>query len=289
MNQNRSYIEKLKFQIDDISIIVDEMLDNSSVYYHDPNDNNSNILIIGASVHHWGKKDEKNQIKIRQEYGSFYANFELLLHKATPNILRKIKEANSTIINLIEQKRAPSFIESGKKWFRTQTNVFKDFLELLIQEESRIVILPDTNSLIQYPDPISYEKVANTKNFDFVILPTVLSELDKLKVSHRNEDFRKKVTSVIKRLKGYRKQGNVLKGVKVNETIIVKMIATEPNFEKTLNWLDPNNNDDRIIANALELQINRPSDYVIFVSSDINFQNKAELANLTIYDTDEFE
>ena len=55
------------------------------------------------------------------------------------------------------------------------------------------------------------------------------------------------------------------------------------------NWLDPNNNDDRIIANALELQINKPSDNVIFVSADINFQNKAELANLTIYDTDDLE
>ena len=99
----------------------------------------------------------------------------------------------------------------------------------------------------------------------------------------------KKVKSVISRLKGYRKQGNILDGVTVEKTITLKMVATEPDFSNTLNWLDSNNNDDRIIANALELQINRPSDNVIFVSSDINFQNKAELANLTIFDTDELE
>ncbi|MEC3906069.1 PIN domain-containing protein [Tamlana sp. 2201CG12-4] len=286
MNENLSYIEKLKTQIDNIGIIIDEMLDNSSIYYHDPNAN-SNVLILGASVYHWGEKDEKNQIKIREEYNSFYSNFELLLHKATPNILRKIKNANGRIINLIEQKRAPSSIEGGKKSYQTQTKVFKDFLELLNKEDNRIVILPDTNSLIQYPDPADYKIIADSEKFDFVILPTVLSELDKLKISHRSEDFRKKVKSVIKRLKGYRKQGSVLKGVKVNKTITVKMIATEPDFDKTLNWLDPNNNDDRIIANALEFQVNKPSDNVIFVSADINFQNKAELANLTIYDTDE--
>lgn len=288
MNENLSYIEKLKTQIDSLGVIIDEMLDNSSIYYHDINAN-SNILVLGASKYHWDKKDEKNQIRLRQEYNSFYSNFELLLHKATPKILKKIKDANGRIINLIEQKRAPSSIESGKKSFRIQTNVFKEFLELLNQEDNRIIILPDTNSLIQYPNPIEYNKVANTEKFDLVILPTVLSELDKLKISHRNEDFRKKVKSVIKRLKGYRKQGNVLQGVKVNKTITVRMIATEPNFDKTLNWLDPNNNDDRIIANALELQINKPSDNVIFVSADINFQNKAELANLTIYDTDDLE
>lgn len=288
MTENLTYIEKLKTQIDNIGIIVDIMLDNSSIYYHDSNAN-SNILVLGVSKYHWDKKDEKSQIKIKQEYNTFYSNFELLLHKATPPILRKIKDANNRIINLIEQKRAPSSIESGKESFRKYTNVFKDFLELLNQNDNRIIILPDTNSLIQYPDPIEYKKIANTDKFDLVILPTVLFELDKLKISHRSEDFRKKVKSVIKRFKGYRKQGNVLLGVKVNKTIIVKMIATEPNFDKTLNWLDPKNNDDRIIANALELQINKPSDNVIFVSADINFQNKAELANLTIYDTDDLE
>ena len=288
MNKNFSYIKKLKDQIDNIEIIVDEMLNNSSIYYYDLNADSS-VLILGTSLYHWGEKDEKNQIKIKEEYNAFYSNFELLLHKATPDILKKIKHADDEIINLIEQKRAPSSIEAGKESFRTQTKVFIDFLELLNEEDNRIIILPDTNSLIQYPNPADYKIIANTEKFDFVILPTVLSELDKLKISHRNEDFRKKVKSVIKRLKGYRKQGNVLQGVKVNKTITIKMIATEPNFGKTLKWLDSNNNDDRIIANALELQVNKPSDNVIFVSADINFQNKAELANLTIYDTDELE
>ena len=159
----------------------------------------------------------------------------------------------------------------------------------MTSEVKKNVIVPDTNSIIQFPNPISYRSIASSEKFNFVILPTVLSELDKLKTTHRNDDFRKKVKSVISRLKGYRNQGNVLVGVKVDKTITVKMIATEPNFNKTLGWIDSKNNDDRIIANVLELQLNHPSDNVILVTSDINLQNKAQLANLTVFDTDELE
>jgi len=84
-------------------------------------------------------------------------------------------------------------------------------------------------------------------------------------------------------------QGNVLEGVTVDKFITIRMVATEPDFNKTLGWIDPDNNDDRIIANALQLQISHPNNIVIFVTSDINLQNKAQLANLTVFDTDELE
>ncbi|MDP2766348.1 MAG: PIN domain-containing protein [Candidatus Methanoperedens sp.] len=58
------------------------------------------------------------------------------------------------------------------------------------------------------------------------------------------------------------------------------MIAQEPNFNETLHWLDSSNNDDRIIASVLEIQRANPSATVVLVTSDINHQNKAEMANL---------
>jgi predicted ribonuclease YlaK len=284
-----SYIEKLIAQIEDIELLVDEMFNNSSIYFHDINEGSNELIFVGADVFHWGKKDEKNQIKVKDKYIKFFNNFELLLDKAHPNTLRKIKESNKVIFNLIEQNRAPSSIEKGKSWFRLETKTFKDYLNLLNEDEKRTIILPDTNSIIQFPEPSKYKSISTTKTFDFVILPTVLSELDKHKMTHRSDDFRKKVTSVIKRLKGYRMQGDVLEGVTVDKFITVRMVATEPDFNKTLGWIDPDNNDDRIIANALQLQISHPSDIVIFVTSDINLQNKAQLANLTVFDTDELE
>lgn len=113
-----------------------------------------------------------------------------------------------------------------------------------------------------------------------VLFPTVLTELDKLKIVHRDAEFRQKIISIINRIKGLRSQGRLLDGVIVHKSILIKMVATEPDFEHTLHWLDNGNSDDRIIASALEIQVRNPSDTVILVSSDINLQNKAEMANL---------
>ncbi|HAH52663.1 MAG TPA: twitching motility protein PilT [Balneola sp.] len=289
MNDSLSYIARLEKQLQDLEPVIDIMMDNSSIYYYDINADNSGVFFIGANVYHWGDKDEKNQILAKTLYRKFYENFELLLENAHPNTLKKIEESDKEILNLIEQNDAPSSTDLGKSIFRNETKNFRDYLQLLTSEVKKNVIVPDTNSIIQFPNPISYRSIASSEKFNFVILPTVLSELDKLKTTHRNDDFRKKVKSVISRLKGYRNQGNVLVGVKVDKTITVKMIATEPNFNKTLGWIDSKNNDDRIIANVLELQLNHPSDNVILVTSDINLQNKAQLANLTVFDTDELE
>lgn len=289
MTDTLSYIERLEKKLIDMEPIIDKMMDNSSIYYRDPNAGNSGVYFIGASVYHWGTKDEKGQILAKEHYRKFYENFELLFENVHSNTLKKIQRSNKSIINLIEQNIAPSSIESGKRLFRNETKVFKGILDLFKSGIKRNIVVPDTNSIIQFPNPSSYKSITSNEELYFVILPTVLSELDKHKITHRNDDFRKKVTSVVKRLKGYRKQGNVLDGVTVDKTITVKMIATEPNFNKTLAWIDSGNNDDRIIANALELQIKHPCDNVVLVTSDINLQNKAQMANLSVFDTDELE
>ncbi|ASB50422.1 hypothetical protein CDL62_15790 [Alkalitalea saponilacus] len=283
-----SFINKLNSQIENIILTIDEMLNNSSVYYNDWN-KGSDVVILGLSPYHWRQKDEKTQMVAKLKYSNFVESFELLLRHANPKTKQDILNAKRNIINLINQKSAPKTIEAGKQNCRAYFSVFTKFIELHANENIKTVIVPDTNSLIQYPEPISYKSISQSENYEFIILPTVLSELDKHKITHRNEEFRKKVTSVIKRLKGYRNQGDVLTGVTVNRNITLKMIATEPNFEKSLSWLDPQNNDDRIIANVLELQVSNPSDNIIFVTSDINLQNKAELANLNPFDTDELK
>ena len=130
-----------------------------------------------------------------------------------------------------------------------------------------------------------YGKNFGLNTYIVSIIPTVLSELDELKVKGQDLTFKNKVKKRINQIKGYRKQGNLLDGVTIHRTIIVKMYATEPKFEKTLNWLSPDNKDDRIIASALEIQLKNPSYIVILITSDINLQNKAEMAKLPYIET----
>lgn len=285
MRKLETYIEKLNRQIDEIIPIVDQMLDNSAIYYDDPNVGSS-IFFVGVDVYHWSKKDERSQIKARDLFSKLSQNIELLLDKANPTTQKAFLKTNKNILNLIDQVHAPSSIDSGKRIIRGETKVYKDFLSLFIEPEIKACIVPDTNCIVQFPDPISYKNVCSSSKFEFIILPTILSELENQKNNHRNQVYKKKVKSVITRLKGYRNQGDVLKGIIVDKTITVKMIATEPDFAKTLKWLNPIVNDDKIIASTLELQIEYPSNQIILVTGDINLQNKAQMANLTVVDPD---
>ena len=56
--------------------------------------------------------------------------------------------------------------------------------------------------------------------------------------------------------------------------------TTEPNFLNSLKWLDLQNEDDRLIAEVLELIKQNYEKNVILVTSDINLQNKCELIDI---------
>jgi len=62
--------------------------------------------------------------------------------------------------------------------------------------------------------------------------------------------------------------------------IKIQSMATEPDMNTSLPWLDPDNKDDRILAGVIEVMRTRPRSIVKAVSRDINFQNKAEFANI---------
>ncbi len=153
-------------------------------------------------------------------------------------------------------------------------------LNVLRQAHSpAVTIVPDTNALVKCPEFANYTSIGGDK-CEVVLLPTVLGELDKLKVVHRNEDFRKKVEGVVNRLKEMRRRGDVVEGVAAAKSVRLRFMAREPRFETTLSWLDASNMDDRIIASSLELQRENPSAVVILVTGDINLQNKAASARL---------
>lgn len=115
--------------------------------------------------------------------------------------------------------------------------------------------------------------------FSIILLPTVLSELDSLKVNHRNENVRNKAETIIRKIKEYRRRGRLTESVTVGrDKIYIQVMAVEPDMNETLPWLDSDNNDDRILAGIIEVMRTRPRSLVTAVSRDINFQNKAEFA-----------
>ena len=118
---------------------------------------------------------------------------------------------------------------------------------------SPVVFVPDTNALLYNP-AIEDWRFPEAPRFRIALTPTVLSELDQLKVAHRSGDVQKKAESLISRIKGYRSRGRLTEGVTLVRNVSeIFAFAVEPVFDDALPWLKPENNDDRIIASFIEL------------------------------------
>jgi hypothetical protein len=287
----KPFIDHLISGLDTIKQSTFELLDSSRIIYRE-RDRHSSLIIL-ASEYYWDEPTEKErllQISIKKVYGHWIETFRLFTENLPDESKKKIEEIDKLIINWLEKKNewgasVPSTIPKAKSILESEMQFLYQILELYAKIGKRqMILVPDTNALIQEPEPKTYRTLAGEKSITIVFLPTVLSELDGLKVKSSNPNFQKKVKSVISRLKGYRRQGNMLEGVTVEKTITLKMIASEPNFEKTFSWLDKENNDDRIVASTLEIQKENPSSVVCIVTSDINLQNKAEMARLSYLD-----
>jgi PIN domain len=139
--------------------------------------------------------------------------------------------------------------------------------------------VPDTNALLHNPN-LDQWKFEGFKHFTIVLTPAVLSELDRLKVEHRNPDVRGKAEALIGRIKSWRTRGDLLAGVTLRRDVSeLKSIAVEPRVEEALPWLDPANADDRLIAAVIEVMRQHPRAPVILVTRDMNAQNKAAYAS----------
>ena len=244
-------------------------------------------VIIIAPEYYWGKasaKQLKAQLAIKRDYEEWFEVFRSVFRTATDDLNNRIKEADQRFREWIELKsnwklRPDSFF--NEKNLREDAARFAKILEIIeVDGASETILIPDTNTIAGEPDPIRYRTIAGDDNFVFLLLPTVLAELDTLKNNYRNPDFRKKVNKAITRVKGWRNQGSLRDGVTVSRTITVKAIAIEPDMQHSLAWLDKENRDDRIIAAVLEAQSAYPTARVVLVTGDINLLNKADVARI---------
>jgi len=164
------------------------------------------------------------------------------------------------------------------------SNNFEDVKKLIStlypNSISEPILIPDTNALYANVNIESWT-FNDFDKFILAITPSILRDLDRHKIEHRNESVRKKAITLINKIKEYRRRGKLSESVIiVKDKISLFTIATEPDFEKTLSWLDKSNDDDRLIGEALEIIREHGNSAVILITSDINLQNKCELADL---------
>ena len=242
-------------------------------------------IVFIAPEYYWAERTVQQAAQLHVIKRDYEEWVELLrsVFRSTSN---DVKEAIERADGLYR-----TWLEFDQKWslrpdptdnevsFRADASKFDRLLDILDSaSRTGVIVIPDTNSIVECPDPIRYRTVAGSASFTFVLLPTVLSELDDLKTLHRNPDFRDKAKRTIARIKGWRMQGRLRDGVTVDGTITVRAVPRDPKMHDSLSWLDPTIDDDRIIASVLEVQAANPSDQVVLVTGDINLLNKAEAA-----------
>ena len=285
-----SFARRLMASLDDLEARYLDLLDRSAIRNVDPNRRGSGIVFVGASKWGWspdaGLTGERTHLAA--ELDEWLSLFRLLHRDALPETEKRIGNASRLLRRwLLRDGRDTSIPPTVEQARDKAANAFVELRELIDMHASSstgLVAVVDTNALLHLPDVADYRDVLGCDQFEVVLLPTVLSELDELKDRGRTADARDAATAVVRRIKGLRDRGNLRSGVPVEGKISLRAEHREVAPRGILDWLDPQVPDDRIIGATLDLQARYPSKTIVLVSRDINLQNKAAAVGIPIVD-----
>jgi PIN domain len=262
---------------------VHDLLGRSGVRQMNPL--RGDIIFVGPTGF-WEPHDiegQRLQSEILEDYSRLHDTIGVLLTGQSETVREDLEEASVTLRDLVEQ--------TGGTWMKTTDEAIRaadaaldahlSLLERLHERGSGAAIyVPDTNALLAQPN-LERWTFADASAFEILLVPTILVELDELKINHRNEAVRDKAEGLIRRIKGYRGRGQLTKGVPLHKPLsTIRALATEPRMGDSLPWLDPYNRDDKFLASIVEIIRQHPRSPVTIVTLDINMQNKAEMASL---------
>jgi hypothetical protein len=236
----------------------------------------------------WNELDSNGQ-SAQHDLHCFYEKFvELatnLLKDRVPLKLKSFEERTQILRSFIQQEESQwNGIDELYSQARTALREQEEILHLLCppaesdSSTTTSILVPDTNALIGCPLLERFQ--FDWPQVEVILVPTVISELDNLKVQARSSEMRDKVKKVITQIKEMRRRGHLTNGVKVNSKMSLRTIAVEPSQGTALSWLDFENLDDRIVASVMEVTRENLDQVVILVTADLNLQTKAEFARI---------
>ena len=245
------------------------------------------VIMIGTGDYSYDQLDEsglKAQARLKESGRRYLSLVGLLLkyHKG---------EAESTSIRSVEYKLEEVTRENQTTYSKNVNESYQDLSQQLgdLEEEiSKIygveseetLVVPDTNALYHNTD-IGNWRFSEFERYTILLVPAVLRELDNHKMSHKVESVREKAKKLVRMIKEFGRRGDIGSGVNLRKGVSkMRAIAIEPDMSNTLEWLQSDVADDRIIAMALELMWRHPRSSVVIVTADINVQNKARFASL---------
>ena len=149
--------------------------------------------VIIAPEYYWGEPSAEQlnaQLAIKRDYEEWFDVFRSVFARATDDLHRRIREADQRLRIWIELRSNWSLQSDPPSTRDSLRNDAAHFIEILgiIEASGPMppVLIPDTNAIVGNADPTQYRTIAGDGSFIFLLLPTVLAELDELKNTHRN-------------------------------------------------------------------------------------------------------
>lgn len=288
----RTVAEQLAADSSDLLTGVTELL-GPDVPLRDINDDDhSGIIIMGASYAYpeLTLEQRRRRSRLLEQHRGFFAMARSLLRGQTQEVLKTLEENEKTVCEVIEQEYLTWHSSIGEALLAVEKALCETdeaVANLDDPAESSILLVPDTNALIASPALQSW-RFEGIPRFEILLVPTLLVELDQLKMDHRNQEVRDKAQAVIRQVKEFRRRGSLNEGVSVVKgTMTLRSFAKEPNVTEALPWLVPGVPDDCILASTVEAMRAHPRSTVLLVSGDINLQNKAAFAGVAFLEPPE--
>ena len=228
----------------------------------------------------------REQNRLLTEFRKFEAVVAALIQEVAVSDKESFAEACRLITKNLDQSTpvwSPTPDQAANETLAA-IDAIQELINGLCSSDHEVYVVPDTNALLANPriETWAFEDCAC---FSIVFMPTILEELDELKVSHRNPDVREKAKSIIRQIREYLRRGDLSSGITiVTGRIRAYTIAVEPNMGASLPWLDRDNNDDRFLASVIELMRAHVRSSVVIVTGDINLLNKAQFARIPFWD-----
>jgi len=284
--------ERLVVELDAIVGTMDDLLDSVCIdHVHDRHTFVASRYLSLPDGAWAGIGEEQRQIQRRllAMWQPWWEQVELLFSTDSVRVKKRIKRAAESARRWIElaahDHSIPATKSQAKADFRRHVEPMYESLRGLVEGQGEVVAVPDSNVLIRSPDISKYGSVLGSDAYTVLLVPGVLGEMDAHKVNHRNDAVREKARRFGSRLRGWRNQGRLADGVKVQGEVFVRVVAKEPSFDQTLSWLDPDVVDDRIVASVLEAQRQLPAALVVILTGDSVMLAKADAANIPTTDT----
>lgn len=245
----------------------------------------SGSMIITGSPFAWSDLEPEGRVlqsHLLEEFDRWCELVNAITARSAENVVEDIESAQGAIRDCIDQSD-PTFLADLGDAVRHISDRFSTLRRLLeplsVHSEGEAIIVPDTNALL-YETHLDEWKFAEIPMFEMILLPTVLAELDSLKINHRDAELKKKAEGLIRRIKEYRRRGRLTEGVTLRRDVSTLRAWPKEPIDMPLSWLDSTNSDDRILASTMEVMRLHPARVVILVTRDINLQNKAEFAHV---------